>query len=415
MDINVIRLRTVLDNREQEIIKENNQFLDEINTELMEEDIVLKENAKDAVANIFFIETGGSEPQFVKLFENLDKKEPILLLSNCKNNSLPATLEIKTYISNHLCSPIVFTSLEGANIARHLKAFFHIYLAKKSIDNDNLGIIGEPSPWLISSVLDPEVVKEKCNINLIKIGMDELIKEINKKKMGKVSHLQELKAKWENEEVLIEALYFYGALKRLVDKYHLKGLTIRCFDLLTKYHNTACLALALLNEEGITAGCEGDTASLLTMHMLNALTSRPSFMANPSYIKGEKGEVLFAHCTVPLNMTNDYQLLTHFESNEGIGVRGIMPLGEVSICKIAISKRGFFDNTLSINGTIKENMTLQGYCRTQILVELNEGDMINFFKTDFANHVIITYGNVSEDFLGLLSLYQMRFDEREDD
>ena len=412
MIINLKRIRTVLDDREEEIRKENDAFVDEINNELAEEDITLVECEDNAPCNIFFVETGGTEPLFLKEVENIDKDEPLILLSNCRNNSLPATLEIKTYCSRNKISNVMCVGRESNSVASTLKAFLRVYLAKKSLDDNNLGVIGVPSPWLISSVLSKEEVKEKLNMNLVDIPMEELVEEINKHQMvDHVPHYEELKKKFKKQDVLEEALYIYSALKRLVKKYDLKGLTIRCFDLLEKYHNTSCLALGLLNEEGITSGCEGDICSLITMHMLKALTNRPTFMANPSYIDPEKREILFAHCTLPLNMTTSYKLLTHFESNEGIGIKGEMPTGEISICKLALTKKGFFEDSLAIEGTIKENASLPGYCRTQIIVEISETDLVSFYKNDFANHCIIAYGNVVDDFIGLLSFYQVKFEK----
>ena len=44
-----------------------------------------------------------------------------------------------------------------------------------------------------------------------------------------------------------KALDVYGAAKRLVLKYGLSAVTVRCFDLLTTVHTTGCLALAILN------------------------------------------------------------------------------------------------------------------------------------------------------------------------
>ncbi len=413
MYINLVRLRTVLDDREEEIIKENNNFIDDINNELTEEDIIIKENAPDAVCNIYFIETGGSEPHFVKMFDSIDKKEPVILLSNCKNNSLPATLEIKTYCSRRKYSAMMFVGKDPSHVAKTFKSFFHVYLAKKSLDNNNLGVIGEPSPWLIASIISKEDVKKRFSMNLIDISMDELVIEIDKKQMEYIPHHEDLKAKFKKADVLEEALYFYSALKRLVKKYNLQGLTIRCFDLLNKYHNTACLALALLNEEGITSACEGDISSLLTMHIVKALTNRPSFMANPSLIDMEKKQILFAHCTLPLNMVTSYKLLTHFESNEGIGIKGEMPLGEISVCKLALTKKSVYDESLALSGTIKENCSLPGYCRTQIMAEFSDTEFITFFKCDFANHCIITYGDIVDDFAAILSFYQMKFDEVE--
>ena len=403
MEINVLRLRTVLDDSEQELIKANTNFLEEINNELLEDDLLLKEGAKDSPCTVVFVETGGSEPKFLKHFDEL-KDTPILLLSNGKNNSLPASLEIKTYCSLNNVPAFLLTGDEN-QCAQVIKHYARVCHAKESLKNNNLGIIGEPSDWLIASRVEDGFIKDKFGINMIRISIEELVSEIDKNIIGEVPHLDVLKKKYKNPEVLDGACYIYSALKRLVAKYNLNGLTIRCFDLLGKYKNTACLALALLNEEGITSACEGDVPSLLTMHMLYALTGRPSFQANPSRIDQNKKQVLFAHCTLPLNMVSKYELLTHFESNLGIGIKGQMPLGEVSICKLFIGKDGNLGSSLVMSGTIKENPSLPGYCRTQIVVELSDYDMLNLFKDNFGNHVIITYADAADDFLSLLSFY----------
>ena len=62
------------------------------------------------------------------------------------------------------------------------------------------------------------------------------------------------------------------------------------------------------------------------------------------------------------------------------------------------------DNTLCIPATIKENLSLPGYCRTQISVSLNEDGLLEILKASFGNHIIVAYGEVYQDFLPLLSL-----------
>ena len=324
MEINVIRIRTILDGREEEIIKENDKFIDLINDELMDDDISLVEDSLHAAFDIFFIETGGSETKFLKYFENI--QTPVVLLSNGKNNSLPASLEIKSYCALHDVPAVILTGDEK-RIATILKPFARAILAKKNLEGIHLGLVGEPSDWLIASQISDEDAENIFKVKIVHIPMDEFKNEIDKKEMVKIPHLGDLRNKFQNGQVLDGALYIYSALKRLIAKYDLKGLTVRCFDLLGIYKNTACLALALLNEEGITAGCEGDLPALLTMHMIRELTGRSSFQANPSYIDTEKNTVLFAHCTLPLNMTTDYSLTTHFESGLGIGIKGTMHLG----------------------------------------------------------------------------------------
>ena len=402
MEINVIRLRTVLDDREQEIIKENDAFLDAINDELIDDDLILVEDSLHASFDIYFVETGGSETKFLEIFDKV--KAPVVLLSNGKNNSLPASLEIKSYCSLHDIPAVILTGDEK-KITTILKPFARAILAKTALEENKLGLIGEPSSWLIASQVSDEDVYNIFKIQLVHVSMDEFKSEIDKKELVKIPHLKDLKEKFKDEEVLNGALYIYSALKRLINKYDLKGLTVRCFDLIGEYKNTACLALALLNEEGITAGCEGDVPTLLTMHLLRGLTGRSSFQANPSYINNDNNTVIFAHCTLPLNMTNDYTLTTHFESGLGIGIKGSMHLGEVSICKVFINQKHNLDNCVAINGKIKENLSLACYCRTQINVELSDYDMMSILREDYGNHMVITYGNVTDEFYTLVSIY----------
>ena len=85
MEINIIRLRTVLDGRENEVIKNNNAFIDAINDELLDDDLMLVEDSLHAAYDLFFVETGGSEEQFIKYFDNTVPVAEIICLVNCNS------------------------------------------------------------------------------------------------------------------------------------------------------------------------------------------------------------------------------------------------------------------------------------------------------------------------------------------
>ena len=404
MQINLIPIYAFLHKKNQDAIKEDLLFIDEINNFLMDDDLLVVENAKDPLFDLVLIGSGGTENLFLKKLDTL--KEPLVILSTCKNNSLPACLEIKTYLENHnkLCFLLSGDENHIANMLKHIATIINAY---NSLIDNKLGVIGGASSWLIASPIEPKTIYSNFKIKVEKISMkelDSLIEETEQEMIdiNEVPHANELMNKFDNKEVVHQATVFYIALKKLVKKHDLKGLTIRCFDLLKKYKNTACLALALLNEEGITAGCEGDMPSLITMHVIHALTGRSSFMANPSKFNYEDNSLLLAHCTVPLNMTSSYSLTTHFESGLGIGVRGEMPEGKITICKIAPNYS--LEDTICLPASIKECPHLEGYCRTQILVQLNEEGMLDILKASFGNHLIVSYGEVYQDLLPLLSL-----------
>ena len=386
------------------MINEDLLFIDEINNYLIDEDLMILQHAKEALFDIVLIGSGGTEKLFLKELNSL--KEPLIILSTSRNNSLPACLEIKTYLENKnkLCFLLAGKEEHIASMIKHIATIVNAY---RNVTDNRLGLIGGPSSWLIASPVEPKLIYTNFKQNIVRIKMnelDELIKEEEQEMLSlkDIPHAQELLAKAEDKDALNEALVIYNALKKLIKKYQLNGLTIRCFDIIKKYKNTACLALALLNEEGYTCGCEGDIHSLVTMHIVNSLTNRSSFMANPSKFNYDDHSLMLAHCTVPLNMVTSFKLMTHFESGLGIGIKGELPEGHVTICKIAPDYT--LDNTLCIPGTIKENLSLPGYCRTQISVSLNEEGLLELLKASFGNHVIVAYGEVYQDFLPLLSL-----------
>jgi L-fucose isomerase-like protein len=188
----------------------------------------------------------------------------------------------------------------------------------------------------------------------------------------------------------------------IVDKYQLQGFTLRCFDLLTAVHNTGCLALARLNAEGIVAGCEGDVPAMLSMAITNALLGVSGFQANPSQINPETGEMLFAHCTIPLNMVERYELDTHFESGIGVGIRGGMKEGPVTIFKVS----GDLKRCFMAEGELVRNQAKPDLCRTQQVIQLADSRQTSYFLTQpIGNHHIITPGNnrkLFEDFIASL-------------
>lgn len=402
MKINVIRLSNSLDPHAS-FKKDGDAFIDEINNELFDKDYELVENDKSALFNVIFIETGGSEQHFVKIEKELPR--PIILISDCLNNSLPACLEIKSFLYNNKEDCILLFGKEK-EIASAIVEISKIEIAKRFISGANLGVIGKPSDWLIASLVDYEQAKKIYNVNLIDVTSKELKMEIDKGMLEYIPNIEKYRKLAQNNEVLTGALEIYSGLKRIIERYKLKGFTLRCFDLIEKYQNTACLALAILNDEGIIASCEGDVPSMLSMLIVKACTDKVSFQANPSRItfgddENQDNEVLFAHCTLPLSMANKLEFMTHFESGLGIGVRGELSKGEITIFKLSRDLKNF----LLISGEIKENLTLPNYCRTQILVKIADNELYPLINKSFGNHVIISYGDNSSEISNVLHYF----------
>ena len=348
-------------------------------------EVVTKEQINDCDLVLDFIGTGGTENYFLKDLEYLPK--PIFLLTTGNNNSLAASMEILSYMrQNDLPGEIIHGSDEF--VAKRIKQLAKVFATKKRLNNFKIARVGQPSDWLISSDVDANESKEINGIEIIDVTMDEFMQEIAKNEYVDNEYTQLIKSKNYDAAEVEKALYVYGALRRIVDKYNLNGLTVRCFDLLDTVKSTSCSALAILNAEGIYAACEGDVPALISMAVLGELSGKPVFQANPSQIFTDTNEIIFAHCTLPINMSKDFEIMTHYESQIGVAFRAKLAEGPVTVFKTDGLLYQFFVS----GGVLEENLSFYNLCRTQIKLKLDQP--VSYFLTEsIGNHHIIVEGD----------------------
>ena len=302
---------------------------------------------------------------------------------------------------------------------------------KLRLQGKRVGILGKPSDWLISSDVDPETAREELGLELVEVPMDEVVAEIRRggyeMPQGVCTsddgqHTQGIRTsdngrhtqgfRWPGDGPITEAIQprygrritpeafegamdIYGALCRLVARYRLDALTLRCFDLLTEVGDTGCMALALLNAQGIPSSCEGDVPALISMMVARELTGCCGFQANPSRIDPQTGEMLLAHCTVPLNMIRRGEYDTHFESGIGVAVRGELEEGPVTLFKLSPDLRQCF----AADASLLANLAERDLCRTQVV--LRAPGTARYFLTDsIGNHHIVIPGHHAGELVG---------------
>ena len=357
--------------------KENEDFIKEIEKELGDKIELSSLDDYDCDIKLIFIASGGSEGLFLDNIKSL--KEPFYFLTKGTNNSLAASLEIMTYLNIHnLKGEVLHGSI--SYIVKRIKNINDNI--KKEKEYVNLGVIGKPSDWLISSIPDYEEIKRTFGIKLVDISLDEVISIYN----GLDNKELVIDSRSFSHNEVKKADLFYIALKEVVNKYHLAGFTIRCFDLLDRIKTTGCHALARFNSDGIIGTCEGDIMALVSMYLVRKVFGKSSFQANPSVIDIDKKEIVFAHCTVPYDMCECFKYDTHFESKIGVAIRGKLLEKKVGVFRISSNLKEFFFD----EGTIVENLEEDNLCRTQIRVRFDHS--INQILTNpCGNHHIIFY------------------------
>ena len=346
----------------------------------------------------YFIITGGTEAQVLDLQKIRDKKfkdEEIVLLAYESNNSLAASMELLARF-NQIGKKGRIIYLPANVTLENQTANIQNLIGKDQLVGSRIGEIGKPSDWLVASSPSAKTVKENWDADVIPIEITEL-----KQLYAEITDeecLLNFNDLTNNSQETIEPtikdilnnIKVYLAMKKLVEKYNLDAVTLRCFDLVLDLGTTGCFALSRLNDDGVIAGCEGDMVSTIGMLLVYKKTGKIPWMANPSRLDIKNNSLTIAHCTVPRTIVKDYTIRSHFESGIGVGIQGTFPIGDVTIFRIGGNN---LDKIWLANGEIVSTSKEEDLCRTQIEVRLNSDcNVTDLLTNPLGNHLIIVPG-----------------------
>lgn len=347
-----------------------------------------------------FIGTGGTEREVSQFIESAKLKTPIILFSYDERNSLPAAMEIRAYLQQQkIATRIVHGSL--GQLHNLLTRWSKCYEIKEILQKTKIGVIGEPSAWLIASYIEPKKVTKKWGVEIEQVPIAEVIGKLPRTIDDDFTkHIDSFRLGARYQSITYEAVEKAGVVAQriyeLIAKKKWTAVTVQCFALLQETKISGCYTLSLLNGlKDVVAGCEGDIPATFTMLLAKMLTGTPSFMANVASVDQELNTAVFAHCTIPTSITEDYEITNHFETGLSVGIRGKLPLSDVTVLKV-------FGEDLSeywvSGGTIIENLVNDKGCRTQIRVVLDES-VDYFLEKSLANHHIVILGDFVQEFI----------------
>jgi L-fucose isomerase-like protein len=335
---------------------------------------------------LIVVATGGTE-RIVRKISSFVKK-PILIWANPFNNSLPSSLEAFSKLKS---LPVkIFYSDFDQNAVSEIKSFLEVCESIERLKSERLGVFGEASKWPLTPENERKI--RKLGPKVLKFKIEDLLEEVKKVGEKEVEELFGILSR--NFEVKVEekdlknSIRVYLAIKRIISREKLSAVSVKCFDLLN--YCSACLAISLLNDEGLTAGCEADLQACLRMLLLSSLTKSQCWMANSCRIDKNKNTLTLAHCTISTKMLSSKPILTsHMESGKFVALRGSLRNEEVTLVRIG----GNLDKMLIAKGRIvKSDMQDLKLCRTQAEVEL-EGKVEKLIENSLGNHLILAYGN----------------------
>ncbi len=353
--------------------------------------VELSASPEESDIDLFAIITGGTESKFKEIFKRFSS--PYILVFNEYNNSLPAAIEILSFLRKRG---------EDAELI-DLNDLSEEFLRKRfPLAGKVLGTIGEPSDWLIASTYPDEILEKAFKIKVKHIDMKESFEEFAKADEEKAENLAKEFVKNAGQLIgrdikdVAKAFKFYIALKEIIKRHNLDIISVRCFDIIKPLNTTGCVALSKLNAEGLTASCEGDLPAAISMEVAKIVSGKPGFMANVSYLSGSESgvKVNFAHCTVPVSFVPSYNLRTHFETGKGVGIEGKIGEGDVTVLRLGGKdmKEAFISRGYAVKTGFSESR-----CRTQLDVKFDGKVRKYFLKNPLGNHHIIIKGDYEKE------------------
>jgi len=358
----------------------------------------------DPAPLVYVMATGGTERTLLQLQAARQAErpgEPVILVAHPGNNSLPASLEVLARLQqDELPGRIVFVRgpEDEAGLATLDAAIADVAVRMRLLDT-RIGLVGEPSDWLVASSPDADIVREVWGPTVVRVPMEELEAAIDAVAEEDVTvRVASLSGEATGcaeptERDLADVARVTAAMQTIVDAHEFDAVSLRCFDLLASRETTGCFALSELTDAGIMAGCEGDLVSTVGMLWAYLMTGELPWMANPSELDETANTLKLAHCTIARGMLENYRLRSHFESGQGVGIQGDLPLGPVTLLRIG----GAAMNALWLaEGEIVSRGDAENLCRTQVDIELTVGDVSELLHTPLGNHIVLIRGHHAE-------------------
>jgi L-fucose isomerase-like protein len=356
-----------------------------------------------------FVGTGGTENDVADFLNEIKNIEQVTILSYDERNSLPASMEIRAYLAKKgIHARIVHKPL--AQLRELLSRYSKYSVISEHLKNSRLGIVGEPSSWLVASDVNRSKVAQRWGIEIVDIPIEQLTGQLQKEAQKEFkSSLKDFQSNAVCQDVTDAEIQKAGAVMRrlykIVRESKLDAVTVQCFTLLQDTGISGCYSLSYLNDiTNLVAGCEGDIPATFTMMLAKAITGSASFMANVASVDVELNTAVFAHCTIPLSIAEEYEITTHFESGQSVGIRGKLALTDVTVFKV------FGDNLSKYwvsSGAVLENLVNKTGCRTQIRVLMDE-PVEYFLEESFANHHIIIPGDHAQEIIDFFDYVAQR-------
>ncbi len=203
----------------------------------------------------------------------------------------------------------------------------------------------------------------------------------------------------------------YVTAKRLLAEHKANALSMDCLGMVSAklVPTPPCFAWTMLQDQGVTAGCEADLFGAMSLMLSSYLLDRPGYMNDP-VPETAHNNLIVSHCTSGTKLAGfnkpaaPYILRNHSESALGVSTQVLWPLNEtVTLMRFSNTNELIIDT-----GKVVVNVDTPpaGGCRTSVELKM---DNIEDCRDVLGFHQVVTLGNHRRALQGFCTLYGIKY------
>lgn len=287
---------------------------------------------------------------------------------------------------------------------------------------------GLPAVASLTGINEPEKLRERFGIEVIRISYRELADEMERvmDSAAETDTARQLAQQlieganktYLEDKYVVRSMEFYSTVRNLMRRHHCNAFTIECFEFCSsrlpdKWDITPCVIHTLLKDQDIASACEADLGALLSMRLLMSVAKKSSHLGN-MFLR-EPNMLVINHSAPGIKMNGfsepglPYQLSRFVHS--GWGTKAVVDFMNNPEKRVTVAR---------MNPTATKVLLLKGRlvgssgwgedmlgCSVEAHVKpVDSGDAAVFVRKqkDYGNHLIWTYGDYADDMVQLCNI-----------
>lgn len=207
----------------------------------------------------------------------------------------------------------LFYALDDDALKKDFNVIFSALQTLKNLKNKRIGLIGSRAPGFYTSNFNELKLREELGVEVeqidiskVYIGAEKIKEEEVVAESEKLLETINYQTKVENKHVK-QLIRSRTAIANIAEEYRLDGFAIKCWpEFHVDYGTTVCMALGMMNSNGLMTSCEGDVYGAVTMMMQNMISGQLAFFADYIFSDEQKNAGLFWHCgSAPVDLAED--------------------------------------------------------------------------------------------------------------